>query len=67
MRVNEGVKRVYQYIVHTPGIRLPDLSSKLHVSGKTLERWIKRLCEEKKIVFKGAAKIGGYYVIDGDI
>jgi ATP-dependent DNA helicase RecG len=43
------------------GIRLPELAGKLHIPLKTLERWIKQLRNEKKIIFKGPAKTGGYY------
>lgn len=60
----EGVNRLYQVIMEKPGVRLPELSNTLHVPIKTLERWIKQLRDEKKDVFKGAAKTGGYYVAD---
>ena len=35
---------------------------KLHIPVKTLERWIKQLRDERKVVFKGAPKTGDYYV-----
>ena len=60
--VNEGVKSLYQTILRKPGIRLPELSNTLQVPAKTLERWIKQLRDEKRIVFKGAPKTGGYFV-----
>ena len=53
---------LYLYIKKTPGIRIPELSQKLHVPVKTLERWIKQLRNEKKIIFEGAPKTGGYYI-----
>ncbi len=31
---------------------------------KTLERWIKQLHGDNKVVFKGASKTGGYYVVE---
>ncbi|MBB5346794.1 hypothetical protein JWG42_18340 [Desulfoprunum benzoelyticum] len=64
--VNEGVSRLYQAVKHNPGIRLPELSTRLNVPVKTLERWVKQLRSEKKVVFRGAAKTGGYYVVDGE-
>ena len=64
--VSEGVNRLYQSIRQNPGVRLPELSNMLHVLIKTLERWIKQLRDDKKVIFKGAAKTGGYYIIDGD-
>jgi ATP-dependent DNA helicase RecG len=64
--VSGGVNRLYQSIMQKPGVRLPELSNNLHVPVKTLERWIKQLRDEKKVIFKGSAKTGGYYIIDGD-
>ncbi|MFH0784553.1 MAG: hypothetical protein V2B20_21700 [Pseudomonadota bacterium] len=61
---NEGANRPYQVIMEKPGVRLPELSNTLRIPIKTLERWIKQLRDEKKVVFKGAVKTGGYYVAD---
>jgi hypothetical protein len=33
----------------------------LDIPKRTLERWFKRLKDEKKVSFKGAPKIGGYF------
>ncbi|WP_429884715.1 RNA-binding domain-containing protein [Geoalkalibacter halelectricus] len=60
--VNEGVNRLFQCIKEMPGARLPELSEKLHVPVKTLERWIKELRDAGLIEFVGAPKTGGYYV-----
>lgn len=38
---HEGVTQLLQCIVANPGIRTPGLANMLHVSPKTLERWIK--------------------------
>lgn len=46
---NEGVNTLYQSIMEKPGIRLPELSTKLHVPAKNLERWIKKLRDENKV------------------
>lgn len=64
--VNEGVNNLYQSIMEKPGIRLPELSTKLNVPVKTLERWIRQLRGENKVIFKGAPKTGGYYITDSD-
>ena len=39
----------------------PEISEQLHVPAKTIERWIKKLRDENKIIFKGAPKTGGYF------
>ncbi len=65
--VSEGVNLLYQSIMQQPGIRTPELASKLRIPRKTLERWIRQLRDEKRIVFKGAAKTGGYYVTESSI
>jgi ATP-dependent DNA helicase RecG len=43
-------------------MRIPELSKKLHMPAKSLERRIKQLREEGRIVFKGAPKTGGYFI-----
>lgn len=62
--IGEGVNRLYQCIKQTPGVRLPELSNRLQVPVKTLERWIKQLRDEKKVVFKGSPKTGGYFAVE---
>ncbi len=59
-----GVGRLLQAIRQTPGARLPDLSRQLGVPVKTLERWIKQLRDENKVVFRGAPKTGGYFLFE---
>lgn len=46
-----------------PGIKSAELREKLNVSQRTVERWLKYLRDEQKIVFKGAFKTGGYWLI----
>ena len=55
---------LYRVIKDNPGTRLPELSQKIHIPVKTLERWVKQLREDGKIIFKGAPKTGGYQVTD---
>jgi ATP-dependent DNA helicase RecG len=60
--VSEGVKAILACIRGNPGMRIPELSKKLHMPAKSLERRIKQLREEGRIVFKGAPKTGGYFI-----
>lgn len=53
---------IYNCIKQNPGLRLPELSKLSGTSLKTLERWIKQLRDEGKIVYKGAPKTGGYHI-----
>ena len=64
--VSEGVDRLYQVIKENPGLRVPELSTRIHVPLKTLERWVRQLRSKQRIVFKGAAKTGGYYIADDE-
>jgi ATP-dependent DNA helicase RecG len=63
-QITEGVTRLLEYIRANPGLRIPDLSKKLHTPAKTIERWIKALRKEQKIIFKGAPKTGGYFAAE---
>jgi ATP-dependent DNA helicase RecG len=47
-------------------LRIPEFSEQLHVPAKTIERWIKKLRDKNRIVFKGAPKTGGYSLAGGD-
>ena len=60
--VSEGVKLLVDYIRNNPGQRVPAISQAINISPKTLERWLKQLKGEGKIIFKGSAKTGGYHI-----
>jgi len=62
--VNEGVNLLSNFIQKNPGMRLPELATLLNVPPKTVERWLKQLKDDGKIVFKGAPKKGGYFIND---
>ena len=62
MSINEGVNNLLGCIRNKPGLRIPELSEQLNVPAKTIERWIKKLRDQNKIIFKGAPKIGGYFI-----
>ena len=59
--VNEGVKRLYQFILHNPGKRTPEFSLELDVPIKTLERWLQQLRELGEVEFRGSPRKGGYW------
>ncbi len=60
--VSEGVNNLLGCIRNKPGLKMPELSEQLHVPAKTIERWIKKLRDQNKIIFKGAPKTGGYFI-----
>ncbi len=60
--VSEGVKRLLACIRENPGLRIPELSDKLQAPAKSIERWIRNLRDEDRIVFRGAPKTGGYFM-----
>ncbi len=59
--VNEGVKLLVEYIRMNPGQRVPSISKAISIAPKTLERWLKKLKNDGRIIFKGSAKTGGYW------
>ncbi len=62
--VNGGVNGTLHQITSSPGIRTDELLAKLSCSKRTLERWLKQLRDEGKIVYKGAPKTGGYHIAE---
>lgn len=62
--INEGISLLYQYIKDSPLKRVVQIEKALNIPAKTLERWIGKLKNEKKIEFQGSKKTGGYKVVD---
>jgi ATP-dependent DNA helicase RecG len=60
--VNEGMKKVLEFIRSTPGLRAPQISRAVGVPVSTLEKWLKKLKDSGEIVFKGSFKSGGYRI-----
>ena len=60
--VNEGINRLMEFIRKNPGKRVVEIAAALNIPSKTIERWIKKLREQGKIVFTGPRKTGGYFV-----
>jgi len=60
--VSEGVNSLMDCIKNKPGLRIPELSEQIHIPAKPIERWIKKLRDQNKIIFKGAPKTSGYFI-----
>ena len=59
--LNKGINKLLFHISTHPGERLTEISNQLKISKKTLERWIRELKEQNKVLFKGSKRNGGYY------
>ena len=53
--------KILQEIRNNGGLNAPSLASRLSLSLRTVQRYLKELTESKKIEFRGAPKNGGYY------
>ena len=53
--------KILQEIKNNGGLNAPSLVSRLSLSLRTVQRYLKELTESKKIEFRGAPKNGGYY------
>lgn len=55
---------VYQdsVVVNTPGKNVTEITAALDIPQRTIERWLKKLREQGRIVFIGPKKTGGYFV-----
>lgn len=60
--VNVGVNELLEIIRNSPGINAKKIGQYFDVADRTLERWLKQLRDEDKIIFKGAPKTGGYFI-----
>lgn len=61
--VNGGVNDIENLIKNKPGLSTKEISTQLNISQRTTERRLKQLRDSNKIIFKGAAKTGGYFVV----
>ncbi|MCO6461878.1 MAG: HTH domain-containing protein [Saprospiraceae bacterium] len=61
--VNGGVNEIENLIRENPGINTGRIKEALNMSQRTVERSIKKLRQQGKIIFKGAPKTGGYYIV----
>jgi ATP-dependent DNA helicase RecG len=56
-----GINLLYALIEQNPNQRIHFFVSKLNVSKRTVERWMKKLQDEGKVIYRGAKKGGGYW------
>ena len=64
---NVGIKdKILDCIVNYPQITIPQLAQFLNVNTRTIERYIKELREEGKIVREGSKKSGFWKIIDNE-
>lgn len=54
-------EKVLQEIKKNGGLNAPSLASRLSLSLRSAQRYLKQLTEQGKIEFRGAPKNGGYY------
>jgi ATP-dependent DNA helicase RecG len=60
--INGGINQLINYIEKNPGCKAIAIAEVLKVSQRSLERILKKLKDDNKIVFIGAKKTGGYYL-----
>ena len=61
--VNVGVNEVYDYIKNNQPTKANQIAKHFpDITQRTIERYIKQLKDEYKIIFKGSPKTGGYIV-----
>lgn len=60
--INGGINELCNFIKENEGLSAVALSERLNTSLRTIQRWIKQLKDEDKIVYKGSKKTGGYAV-----
>lgn len=59
--VKSPEKLLFETIENMPGLNAPALAVQLKMSLRSVQRYLKKLSEQEKISFRGAAKTGGYY------
>lgn len=62
--VNIVVEQLLEMIKKNPGINAPKLAMSIGISLRTIQRYLKTLCDTSKVEFRGAAKNGGYFLIN---
>ncbi len=60
--ITEGIDRLADYIRNTPGKNVTEITAAMDIPQRTIERWLKKLREQGRIVFIGPKKTGGYFV-----
>jgi ATP-dependent DNA helicase RecG len=60
--ITEGIDRLADYIRNTPGRNVTEITVALDIPQRTIERWLKKLREQREIVFTGPRETGGYFI-----
>lgn len=60
--ITGGINELYNFIEKNEGLSAIALHEKLNTPLRTVQRWLKQLKDEDKIVYKGSKKTGGYFV-----
>jgi ATP-dependent DNA helicase RecG len=60
--INERISKFLASIRNNPGKRVVEIAAALNIPSKTIERWIKKLREQGRVIFTGSRKTGGYFV-----
>lgn len=58
--INGGINELYDFIKKNEGLSAIELHERLSTPLRTVQRWLKQLKDEEKIVYKGSKKTGGY-------
>jgi Fic family protein len=61
--VNSLKQQILETVQQTPGLNTPALAATLSKSMRTTQRYLKKLSDDRKIEFRGAAKNGGYFPV----
>ena len=59
--ITEGGGLLLEEIRNMPGRRIPQLTERLKIPQKTIERWIAELKRQGLIEYRGSKRTGGYY------
>ena len=59
--ITEGIDRLADFIKNTPGRNATEITTALNIPQRTIERWLKKLREDGRIVFTDPRKTGGYH------
>ena len=59
--ISGGINELLNFIRENEGLSAIDLSEKFDIPLRTIQRLIKQLKDDEKIVYKGSKKTGGYF------
>ena len=59
--ISGGISELLNFIKENEGLSAVDISDKIDIPLRTIQRWMKQLKDEGKIVYQGSKKTGGYF------